>query len=289
MVIRGCRSLAALANASLAVLLLPACSAYNTAPPQPPPNLTILYGVDPEFMALYTLDTAIGVHRIVGSRGSGRLEGPTAMAVRPRDNEVFVYNNADDTSFRRNWGLLRLDRCTGFATRVGPQTLPRTDMGALAFAGDNRLYGFGKAGLEDDGYHTLYEIDPATGDHAAIGQVEQSASYSVSAADFHPDGDLYGVGTLAEAGDSSVQILLIVDTETGRPSIVGEISEDVGVITSIVFEPSGKLLGAGADLNGKKALFEIDPASAEVSSIRRATVAARGMGFAPPISCVAGL
>jgi hypothetical protein len=272
-------------NTVLAILLLSACSSSGTEPPAYlPPNLTMLYGVDDAFRALYTVDIAIGVHTIVGSPGQGRLDAPSSMAVRPVDGELFVYNNVGSSDFRRYWGLVRLDRCTGFATRIGPKTLSHTTVGALAFAPDGRLYAFGRSEPEAKGYPTLFQIDPNTGDYSEIGRVERRALYSVSAADFHPDGDLYGIGAPPESGDS-IQMLIIVDIDTGRPSVVGEISHDVGLIESVVFEPSGMLLGAGVRGTGEKLLFEIDPATAAVSSIRRSTVAARGMGFAPPGGC----
>ncbi len=267
----------------LAALLLSACgNAYKTPPPQPPPNLTVLYGVDADYKSLYTLDTRLGVHRLVGTPGAGRLDAPDAMAIRPADGEVFVYNNGGDVGFRRQWGLVRLDRCTGFATRVGPQALPRTAMGAMAFARDGSLYAFGQSGIDDMGFHSLYRLDPDNGDFTAIGEVAQSARYSVAAADFHPDGDLYAIGAPEEGG---LQLLIVIDIDTGTPSIVGEISPEIGAVSSIAFKPSGKLLGIGANTHGGKILFEIDIASAAISAIRRSTVAAHGMGFAPPRSC----
>jgi hypothetical protein len=204
------------------------------------------------------------------------------MAIRAEDGEVFVYNNGETVGFRRQWGLMRIDRCTGFATRVGPRSQPRTEMEALAFAPDGRLYGFGQPPSGSDSLQTLYQIEPDSGDFIAIGSVARSARYSVTAADFHPDGDLYAVGALE---DSALQFLIIIDIESGKPSIVGEVGPDGGAISSIAFKPSGKLLGTGTTAKGAKFLFEIDSASARVSEIRRSTVAADGMGFAPPRSC----
>lgn len=284
--VNGSRLVAA-AGLSLLALQLAGCgNAYRAPPPQPPPNLTVLYGVDPEFQSMYTLDTALGVHSIIGSPGPSRLDEPAAMAIRPRDGEVFVYNNAEATGVRNYWGLVRLDRCSGFATRMGPDALPRTEMAAMAFAADGRLFGFGRPEANDDGSsHVLYELDPDTGDFTAIGSVEGSAQYSISAADFHPDGDLYAIGSLVETNGNTLQFLLIVDTDTGRPSIVGEISPDIAFTSAIAFKPSGKLLGTGAYASGGKILFEINVATGGVSSVRRSTVAARGMGFAPPLRC----
>lgn len=282
----GARLLSAFGTVLLASLLSACGNAYRAPPPQPPPDLTVLYGVDPESRSLYTLDTALGVHSIVGSPGPSRLDDPAAMAIRPADGEIFVYNNAENTGVRSYWGLVRLDRCTGFATRMGPDALPRTEMTAMAFAPDGQLVSFGQAQARDgSNNHMLYELDPDTGDFTAIGPVEGSAQYSISAADFHPDGDLYAIGTLADASGSNLQFLLIVDTETGRPSIVGEISPEIAFVSAIAFKPSGKLLGTGAYASGGRILFEINVATGGVSSVRRATVAARGMGFAPPLRC----
>lgn len=269
----------------LAALPLTGCgNVYKSPPPQPPPGLSILYGVDADFRSLYTLDTRLGVHTLVGSPGAGRLEAPAGMAIRPVDGEVFVYNNGEEQDFRRQWGLLQLDRCTGFARRVGPASLPRRTMGALAFASDGQLYGFGQAQAEDNGFYTLYRIDQHSGDYSPVGAVEHGARYSVTAADFHPDGDLYGIGTLVTQG-ADIQVLMIVDTSSGAASIIGEISPGIRLISSIAFKPSGKLLGIGTSAIGDRILFEIDTASAEVTAVLRSTVAATGMGFAPPRSC----
>lgn len=272
-------------TASLLALLSGCGNAYRAPPPQPPPNLSVLYGVDPESSALYTLDTGLGVHSIIGSPGPSRLSEPAAMAINPSNGEVFVYNNAEANGVRSYWGLVRLDRCTGFATRMGPASLPRTEMTAMAFASDGRLYAFGQAMPGAEGMDTLYELEPRTGNFTAIAAVEGSARYSVSAADFHPDGDLYAIGTLAESDGRNLQMLIIVDRETGRPSIVGEISPEIAYISAIAFKPSGKLLGAGAYASGGRILFDINAATGGVSNVRRATVIAQGMGFAPPLRC----
>ncbi|MEE4190877.1 MAG: hypothetical protein V2I66_04830 [Halieaceae bacterium] len=264
-------------------LLLAACgNSYRAPPPQPPPQLTVLYGVDAHYKSLYTLDSRLGVHSVVGPPATGRLDSPDAMAIRPADGEVFVYNNGDSVGLRRQWGLVRIDRCTGFARRLGPVSLPRTAMGAMAFSPDGDLYAFGQSQTDDAGFHSLYRLTAESGDFMPIGEVANNARYSVAAADYHPDGDLYAIGTIQAEG---LQLLIVIDTSTGAPSIVGEVSPGVGAITSIAFKPSGKLLGTGVNTTGGKVLFEIDIASAGVSDIRRSTVAAGGMGFAPPRSC----
>ncbi len=269
---------------------LAACgNAYRSPPPEPPPDLMVLYGVDPEFKSLYSLDTRLGVHTLVGSPGPGRLDAPSAMAIRPDDSEIFVYNNATSSDVRQYWGLVQLDRCSGFATRIGPSEQPRLSVDAMAFSGDGKLYAFGHGAAASQAPGSLYTIDSASGDYAEIGDVKGSAHYRISAADFHSDGDLYAIGTLAEnpaeAGEDAIQLLLIIDPETGRPSIVGEISPEIGSISAIAFKPSGKLLAAGAYRSGGKVLFEIDIATAATADLRRATVAARGMGFARPLRC----
>lgn len=241
--------------------------------------------MDADFNALYTIDSAIGVHSVVGPPGAGRLKAPGSMAVRPTDGELFVYNNVGTEGFRRQWGLVKLDRCTGFATRVGPATQAHVSMGAIAFAPDGRLYGFGRKHAHQSGYQVLFEIDPATGNYSEIGEVSRHAAYSVTAADFHPDGELYGIGTPQDIGDTGEQVLLIIDTATGQPSFVGELSPGAIHTSAMVFQPSGRILGAGVGSAGEKLLFEIDPATAVVTSIRRSTVAAQGMVFAPPARC----
>ncbi len=316
---RVARTLHRLAVGCLLLGGLSACgNAYRSPPPEPPPDLMVLYGVDPEFKSLYTLDTRLGVHTLVGSPGPGRLDAPGAMAIRPDDSEIFVYNNAVSSEVRQYWGLANLDRCTGFATRIGPSEQPRLSVDALAFSAEGQLYAFGHRSGESDGPGSLYTIDPTNGVYAVIGEVKASAHYRVTAADFHSDGDLYGIGALVSNLDSTldstlvgtlvstpsssalsgtpasgpggtregeIQLLLIIDPATGQPSIVGEISPEIGSISAIAFKPSGKLLAAGAYRNGGKILFEIDIATGAIADVRRATVAARGMGYARPLRC----
>ena len=80
-------------------------------------------------------------------------------------------------------------------------------------------------------------------------------------------------------------MLLIVDTETGRPGIVGELNRYVGNVSSVVFGASGALLGAATNAEGERFLFEIDLATGAAGAIRRSTVAPTGLGYAPPTSC----
>jgi hypothetical protein len=95
--------------------------------------------------------------------------------------------------------------------------------------------------------------------------------------DFGPDGRLYGI----PFSTGTEPTLHRIDIDDLEPSTVLPLSIDIGVPGAVVFDEDGTLLGTA--FNGPRGaiLFEIDPATGEISRIRSVERAAQGMGFAP--------
>ena len=202
---------------------------------------------------------------------------PVAMAVRPSDQTIFVWNNSDlaidHQTTVTNGRLLTVNTCTGRATQVGPG--PRGDLGALAFAPSGALFG-----LSD----VLYSVNATTGELTQVGS--PTRTFQVAGADFNGNGTLYAV-TLGLGTDT----LLTISTTTGQETVVGVLNvngapTDVGTVGSIVFAPNGTLIGSAfnSPLTNPRGdvLFDINPATAGVSNVRAVTggMAPQGLGFA---------
>jgi hypothetical protein len=239
-----------------------------------------LYGVNSGDDGLSIIDPVSGAVTFVGPLDPDPdvITTPVSMAVRPSDEKIFVWNNGDPgpptgPSFV-NEGLFTVDPLTGLATRIGPTTPTLGIVDALAFAPDGTLYGTGQL-YPDPTNIGFYQIDTATGEQTLIGPM----SIRIGGADFDTSGTLYGV-ELA----TGTQRLVTIDTSTGVATIVGTLSTDIYPIGSIVFDPTGKLLGSAFAILHGKILFNIDPISGTVSNIRSITggSAPQGLGFAPP-------
>jgi hypothetical protein len=239
-----------------------------------------LYGVNSSDDGLSAINPTTGLIRFIGplSQVPNRFTTPVAMAVRPADEKLFVWNNSRinaGTGATLDTGeLLTVDTCSGLAKPVRSGTPPQGVLGALAFAPDGRLFG-----LADD----LWQIDQATGVATKVGP---SLGMRIFAADFTPDGLLYGV-----EGAFPTQRLVRIDTVTGALTIVATVSQDIGVIGSIVFNPAtGQFLGSSdrQALPNGGILFDLDPTTGTVSNVRPMSGGfnAQGLGFAP--TCITG-
>jgi hypothetical protein len=189
-----------------------------------------------------------------------RYTTPVAMAVRPSDGEVFVWNNSGDgTDEGAATGvLLTVDPGTGQGTPVNSTTPPQGDIGALAFSPSGALYGFadrvvtpeeGPAYLVSD----LVSVSPSTGGKTSTTQLSQELR--IGGADFNCGGVLYGV----ELAFGS-QRLVTIDPATGTVTVVATLSQDIGVIGSIVFH-FGTLIGSA-----ENEFFDINPTNGAVSN-----------------------
>lgn len=218
-----------------------------------------LYGVNSSVDGLFSIKNPKSINvnfigRLDSDPESNELNvkfiSPSAMAARPSDGALFVWNNKerDHGKTIHTGDLLEVDKCTGSASVVGPKKSESFNLKALAFRSDETLYG-----LSD----SLYQIDVNTGETRPIGS-PSSWFYRqwlrIGAADFDPmTGILYAV----ESRHSKSQRIVTVDTNTGKATEVGMVSEKFAPIGSIVFTPEGTLIGSGGW--GRQAfLFEMD-------------------------------
>jgi hypothetical protein len=238
------------------------------------PSCFDLFGVNSNDDGLSKIDPATGIATFIGPLDPDPdvFVTPIAMAVRPSDGKIFVWNNDDQVPGTPptpipTGVLLTVDPATGLATRVDATTPNQGPIQALAFAPDGRLFG-----LDRD----LFEIDPATGVKTQIGS---GLGLRVGGADFDASGTLYGVELAALAPER----LVTIDINTGIAAVVGTLNPDVfPVIGSIVFDATGTLIGSTAGPENP-ILFDIDPATAAVSNVRAISggFPPQGMGFAP--------
>jgi PKD repeat protein len=240
--------------------------------PNRPPTAHVLYGVNSVDNGLSIIDPVTGEVAFIGplDPDSNKMVTPIAMAVRPSDGELFVWNNSDQDASGTpipTGDLLTVDQCSGLATQVDPSTPYEITLDALAFAPDGTLFGLKT---------NLYTIDTATGGSTLIGPL----GLRIGGADFDPSsGILYGVELTA----SLPKRLMTIDITSGNTTVVASLSVDIGVIGSIVFDTAGTLIGSSETLAGEKMLFDINPADGTGSNIRPVSGGAfpQGMGFAP--------
>jgi hypothetical protein len=222
-----------------------------------PPPEAILYGVNSSSDGLSVYDSRTGTGSFIGplDPDNGRYTTPIAMALRPTDSKLFVWSNTggvDDGGV-----LLTVDPATGLATPVS--TTPQGQLGALAFSPSGPLYGVDDA---------LYAVDPATGVRTLIGSL--GLGLRVAGADFGCDGVLYGVDL-----SLGTERLVTIDLVTGAATVLATLSQDIGIIGSIAFMPSGTLVGSGFGALGN-ILFDLSLAGV-VSNVRPVSAAAGGV------------
>ena len=229
------------------------------------PEWDVLYGVNAADDSLSTIDLETGEITLVGPLDPDPdiFVTPVAMAVRPSDGEIFVWNNSDRSSV--TGVLLTVDPTTGIATHVDPTTPNQGTLQSLAFDPDGRLFGVDSA---------LYEVDVSTGEKIYIGR----PGLRIGGADFDADGILYGV-ELSRYSDR----LVIIDTDTAEATVVAKLDQNIGIIGSIMFTPDGTLIGTGFAGPFGNIFFDIDPADGMVSNIQSFSggFSPQGLGFAP--------
>jgi beta propeller repeat protein len=249
-----------------------------------------LYGVNSHDDGLSVIDVGTGQVRFLGplSTDPNRFVTPVAMSARPSDRKLFAWNNGSINSGTgvATGELLTVSACSALATPVDAGTPAQGTLQELAFAPDGTLFG-----LETE----LWRIDPATGIRTQVGP---GFGARIGGADFTLDGTLYGVELVCSgtAACPTQQRLFRIDTNTGVATFVATLSEDIGTIGAIVFNPgTGTFLGSSfkAVANGQ-ILFDLDITNGAVSNVRHLVsavapntlvAAPQGLGFAPP--CVA--
>ena len=226
-----------------------------------------LYGVNGADDGLSRIDPVTGEVTFIGplDPDPGRFVTPVAMAIRPSDSTIFVWNNSDGQHGEISTGvLLTVDPATGLATEVDPDTSNQGGLSALAFGPNEGLFGVvGSA---------LFEINPSTGVRISIGSL--GSGLRVAGADFSAGGILYGIIFSKK--------LVKINTATGTAYDIVDLSEDIGVPGSIAFDPeTGTLVGSGFGGPEGNILFDIDISSGEISNIRPVSGGStpQGMGF----------
>lgn len=265
----------------------------------------LLYGVNAHDDGLSIINPSTGEVTFIGMLDPDpkKLVAPIAMAVRPSDGEIFVWNNSDEGTtpleIIPTGVLLTVDKCTGLATKVNANAPNQGQMSALAFGPADTLFGFG---LRSEGGYALYQIDTITGVKAELLDL---LGLRIGGADFDDSGILHGVQLTS--WDDIPKLVRIEYPKLcpvcGEPLELGEtscpacgssitpqtssidLSESVGVIGSIVFEENGTLIGSAfVDPTEGNILFDINPVDGTVSNIQPVidALAPQGMGFALP-------
>ena len=206
----------------------------------------LLYGVNSSTDGLSIYDLRTGAGRLVGplDPNGARFTTPIAMALRPTDLALFVWNNSP------TGGLVTVDPVTGLGTAVSSSD--QGTLGAIAFSPGGALYGISNA---------LYTIDPGTGVKTLVGSVGSGIG-TIAAADFGCDGALYGVEL-----STGPERLVTIDLATGAATVLGTLSQDIGIIGSIAFSRAGTLVGSGFSGPQGDILFDLDLAGT-VSNVR---------------------
>lgn len=190
--------------------------------------------------------------------------------MRPSDGTLFVWN-IEDYRLGGHSVLLKVDKCTGRATIVGPEEPTGLTLHALAFGPNGKLYGL--AGH-------LFEIDTDTGELTILGY--SHTSRFIKAMDFDPfTGTLYGVEWYGRPK------LVTIDINTAEATVVGRVrgfNEDIRIIGSIAFTEAGTIIGSGRWGTGSEVMFEMDTTGQVLRTwkIPDPRFIAQGLGFAPP-------
>jgi CSLREA domain-containing protein len=227
-----------------------------------------LFGVNSVDDGLSRIDPATGAVTFISRLDPDvtKLTTPIAMAVRPSDGKIFVWNNTDgntNPTIVTTGVLLTVDQCTGRAAKVNPDAGSQGAFDQLAFSPSGVLYLLGNG--------ALYTVNQDTGQKTLVGVFGLDAR--IKGAAFDPaTGVLYGV-------DLDGLSLYTINTTTGAATLVANLSQSVGIIGAIAVTPQGGLILS--TLAGK--LFDLDKSTGVLSNARSlaGNYAPQGMGFAP--------
>jgi hypothetical protein len=223
----------------------------------------VLYGVESGTDGLSIINPATGASTFVGRMDPDitKFTTPVAMTAEASTGTLFVWNNSDGNSNEtlvHTGVLLTVNKCTGRATQISTANSGVVAQ-SLAIAPDGQLYL-----LADN----LYRVDRVTGALTTVGPL----SISAYGADFDPaTGILYAL---------TGSTLYTINTATGAATAVATLSQNMGVIGSLVFMPSGTLMGASINPGQ---LYDVDKATGAISNVR-STAGTQGLGFAPACS-----
>jgi hypothetical protein len=222
----------------------------------------VLYAVNSTDDGLSRIDVATGQSEFIGrlSLTPGVYSGPSAMAIRPQDGKIFVWNNSNGATTTGE--LLTVNPQSGRATRVNATTPPQGELSALTFVGEE-LYG-----LERD----LFSIDPETGRKTLIMSL---SGYDVLGADAPDDRTVYAL-----TADRKV---ITVDLAQLRITKTVTLSTNVGTPGSLACDPlTHVVVGSATSLLQGGLLFDVNPNTGKVSNLRSVLHAPQGMDFLAP-------
>jgi hypothetical protein len=253
-------------------------------------SATTVFGVDASSDSLHAVTLENGTSRIIGpldpdrtsENKNNRAAAPVALAVRPSDNAIFVWNNGGVGEKPREqvetWlGLLRVDGKTGQATYVGGSG----QGGALAFGPNEVLYRF------DSG---LAQVDTITGAVTEIGRLRATnGEYLVAhgAAWEGKNGVMFVSAYSGPSGDPAVRAAFIhsvytVDLATGVLTLVGPIGLKPGVVIGdLVYVPKKGIFGT-AFAGRQTMIFRFDQRTRKTQIIASpvSMSGVQGLGFA---------
>jgi len=258
-------------NTDIVPTFMPSVVSTPTPVPMQIPNSnTWVYAVDARTEILYILDMVTGqVLQTVGERFSGYTT-PGSMVVAQKNGKrlLYVYNNTPQP------GLIQVDPATG---EVTPFPLPPNNernkvAGGIVMGINNVLYGKFQTSRH------LWSYDPDD-DHTSQQQFSTIVCENVFPSYFRSAGMeadpttglLYSV-QLTAFGDTTVQPeVLTIDPVACTATLVGTLSEDVGVVGAVMWNPmTNKFLGSSTRTGGSGFLFDLDK-NGTVSNIRNVT------------------
>ncbi|HEV8700546.1 MAG TPA: hypothetical protein VGV60_04645 [Candidatus Polarisedimenticolia bacterium] len=226
----------------------------------------VLYGVDSGSDSLSVVDLDGRTVTIVGPVGN---INPIAIATRPSDGQVFVWDNAISS-------LMTVDTCTGRGTELRDPSSANIILYDLVFTPEGRLFGLGNA---------PYELDPETGQvHGMGGFRDQDGRQInlVSASAYAPDGRLFAV---AHSNVELVPIDLgLLDPYTGTFTFVSRLTlPETDGPQDLFFSPDGTLyLIVLRNFEVEQMhVFRVDPGSGDATLVWRSRSIPQSVAYAP--------
>lgn len=190
----------------------------------------VLYSVSSDGDSLSTIDPETGIVTEIGVLDpGGDFPVPIALARDPATGQLYTWNNDSGVN-----GLVLIDPVTGAGTHVDPSAPPPgRNFGAISFAADGHLYGISGPGT--------WQIDRATGTPTLV---DENLLPTFDGLDLSPTtGELLGV---TSTGFVYRDIDPLAGTWASRITLTLDDGSDLDTqVQSLVFTPSGELLGSG--------------------------------------------
>lgn len=226
----------------------------------------VLYGVDSSSDSLSVVDLDARTVMLVGPIGN---INPIAIATRPSDGQVFVWDNFISA-------LMTVDTCTGHGTALRDPGASNIGFYGLVFTPEGRLFGLG---------NYPYELDPQTGQVHAMGGFRDQDGRQVNlvaGAAYAPDGRLFAV---AHSNVEFVPIDLgLLDPYTSTFTFVSRLTlPETDVPQDLFFAPDGTLyLIVLRHFESQSwRIFRVDPDTGDATEVWRADRFPQHVSYAP--------